>query len=144
VEAYDRDLKNRLAKGELEAIDNQVDPGTGTVRLKARFSNDDSALFPNQFVNARLLVDTLKGAVIVPTAALQQSPQGAFVYVVKADSTVDMRIVEIQATEGDNTALRSGLKAGEMVVTDGLEKLRPGSKVSIARPDAPGNTKAKS
>lgn len=144
VEAYDRDLKNRLAKGELEAIDNQVDPGTGTVRLKARFANDDSALFPNQFVNARLLVDTLKGAVLVPTAALQQSPQGAFVYVVKADSTVDMRIVEIQATEGDHTALRSGLKAGEVVVTDGLEKLRPGSKVSIAKADAPGNAKAKS
>jgi len=143
VEAYDRDLKNRLAKGELEAIDNQVDPGTGTVRLKARFSNDDSALFPNQFVNARLLVDTLKDTVIVPTAAIQQSPQGAFVYVVKADGTVDMRTVELQATEGDNTALRAGLKAGEVVVTDGLEKLRPGSKVSVAKPEAPGNGKAK-
>ena len=143
VEAYDRDLQRRLAQGVLEAIDNQVDPGTGTVRLKARFSNEDSALFPNQFVNARLLVDTLKGAVIIPTAALQQSPQGAFVYVVKADGTVDMRIVEIQATEGDHTALRSGLKAGEVVVTDGLEKLRPGSRVSVARPDAPGNAKAK-
>lgn len=143
VEAYDRDLEHRLAVGKLEAIDNQVDPGTGTVRLKARFSNDDSALFPNQFVNARLLVDTLKGAVIVPTAALQQSPQGAFVYVVKPDRTVDMRMVELQATEGDRTAIRSGLKAGEVVVTDGLEKLRPGSKVSIAKPDAPGNAKAK-
>ncbi len=143
VEAYDRDLKRRLARGELLAIDNQVDPGTGTVRLKARFSNDDAALFPNQFVNARLLVDTLKGAVLVPTTALQQSPQGAFVYVVKADGTVDMRIVAIQATEGDDTALGSGLKAGEVVVTDGLEKLRPGSRVSVARPEAPGNAKAK-
>lgn len=143
VEAYDRDLKRRLARGELLAIDNQVDPGTGTVRLKARFSNDDAALFPNQFVNARLLVDTLKGAVLVPTTALQQSPQGAFVYVVKADGTVDMRIVTIQATEGDDTALGSGLKAGEVVVTDGLEKLRPGSRVSVARPEAPGNAKAK-
>ena len=143
VEAYDRDLKRRLARGELLAIDNQVDPGTGTVRLKARFSNDDAALFPNQFVNARLLVDTLKGVVLVPTTALQQSPQGAFVYVVKADGTVDMRIVAIQATEGDDTALGSGVKAGEVVVTDGLEKLRPGSKVSVARPEAPGNAKAK-
>jgi multidrug efflux system membrane fusion protein len=143
VEAYDRDLKQRLARGELLAIDNQVDPATGTIRLKARFSNEDGALFPNQFVNARLLVDTLKGAVLVPTAALQQSPQGAFVYVVKADGTVDMRVVEIQATEGDDTALKSGLKAGEVVVTDGLEKLRPGSKVSVAKPEAPGNAKAK-
>lgn len=143
VEAYDRDLKRRLARGELLAIDNQVDPGTGTVRLKARFSNDDAALFPNQFVNARLLVDTLKGVVLVPTTALQQSPQGAFVYVVKADGTVDMRIVAIRATEGDDTALGSGVKAGEVVVTDGLEKLRPGSRVSVARPEAPGNAKAK-
>ncbi|GLH71002.1 multidrug transporter [Geothrix rubra] len=143
VEAFDRDLKQRLARGELLAIDNQVDPATGTIRLKARFSNEDGALFPNQFVNARLLVDTLKGAVLVPTAALQQSPQGAFVYVVKADGTVDMRVVEIQATEGDDTALKSGLRAGEVVVTDGLEKLRPGSRVSVAKPEAPGTAKAK-
>ena len=143
VEAYDRDLKRRLARGELMAIDNQVDPGTGTVRLKARFPNDDAALFPNQFVNARLLVDTLKGAVLIPTTALQQSPQGPFVYVVKADGTVDMRIVEVQATEGDDTALRSGLKAGEVVVTDGMEKLRPGSRVSVARPEAHGNAKGR-
>ncbi|HEX9011118.1 MAG TPA: MdtA/MuxA family multidrug efflux RND transporter periplasmic adaptor subunit [Holophagaceae bacterium] len=143
VEAYDRDLKQRLARGELLAIDNQVDPATGTIRLKARFSNEDGALFPNQFVNARLLVDTLKGAVLVPTAALQQGPQGAYVYVVKADGTVDMRIVEIQATEGDDTALKAGLRAGEVVVTDGLEKLRPGSKVSVAKPEGPGNAKAR-
>jgi multidrug efflux system membrane fusion protein len=143
VEAYDRDLKNLIAKGELEAIDNQVDPTTGTVKLKALFSNDDLALFPNQFVNARLLVDTLTGVVIVPTAAIQQGPQGAFVYVIKADNTVDMRSVEIQATEGDDTALRSGVKAGEDVVTDGLEKLGPGSKVSLAKPETPGNAKAK-
>lgn len=143
VEAYDRDLKQRLAQGELLAIDNQVDAATGTIRLKARFANQDGALFPNQFVNARLLVDTLKGTVLVPTAALQQGPQGAFVYVVKADGTVDMRIVETLATEGDDTALKAGLKAGEVVVTDGLEKLRPGSKVSIAKPEAPGTAKAK-
>jgi multidrug efflux system membrane fusion protein len=143
VEAYDRDMKNILAKGELEAIDNQVDTATGTVKLKARFTNEDLALFPNQFVNARLLVDTLKGVVIVPTAALQQGPQGAFVYVVKTDNTVDMRPVELLATEGDDTALQSGLQAGESVVTDGLEKLRPGSKVSVAKPEKPGNAKGK-
>ncbi|HEX9010733.1 MAG TPA: MdtA/MuxA family multidrug efflux RND transporter periplasmic adaptor subunit [Holophagaceae bacterium] len=143
VEAYDRDLQRRIAQGELEAIDNQVDPGTGTVRLKARFPNDSGALFPNQFVNAKLLVDTLRNVVIIPTAALQRGPQGAFVYVVKPDHTVDLRVVDIQATEGDDTAIRTGLKAGEMVVTDGLEKLRPGSPVSIAHPETGGNPKAK-
>ncbi|HEX9081572.1 MAG TPA: efflux RND transporter periplasmic adaptor subunit, partial [Holophagaceae bacterium] len=139
----DRDLQRRIAQGELEAIDNQVDPGTGTVRLKARFPNDSGALFPNQFVNAKLLVDTLRNVVIIPTAALQRGPQGAFVYVVKPDHTVDLRVVDIQATEGDDTAIRTGLKAGEMVVTDGLEKLRPGSPVSIAHPETGGNPKAK-
>ncbi len=142
VEAYDRDMRQRLATGELEAIDNQVDPGTGTVRLKARFPNTDGALFPNQFVNARLQVETLKGVVVVPTAALQRGPQGAFVYVVKPDRTADLRVVEVLATEGDDTAIGTGLKAGDQVVTDGMEKLRPGSPVSVARPEAGGNAKA--
>ena len=133
VEAWDRDLKTRLAIGTLAAIDNQVDQGTGTVRLKALFSNENRALFPNQFVNAQLLVDTLRGVVIVPTAAVQRSPQGAFVYVVKADSTVELRNVEVQGTDGDDTALSKGLSGGETVVTDGLEKLRPGSKVALPK-----------
>lgn len=133
VEAWDRDLKARLASGSLAAVDNQVDPATGTVRLKALFANDDRSLFPNQFVNARLLVDTLRRVVIVPTAAMQSSPQGAFVYVVKADSTVEMRAVEILATDGDETALKQGVTGGETVVTDGLEKLRPGSKVALPK-----------
>lgn len=136
VEAWDRDLKTRLATGTLAAIDNQVDPATGTVRLKALFTNDDRTLFPNQFVNARLLVDTLRQVVIIPTAAVQSSPQGSFVYVVKADSTVEMKPVQIQATEGDDTALAQGLSGGETVVTDGLEKLRPGSKVALPKPPA--------
>jgi multidrug efflux system membrane fusion protein len=136
VEAWDRDLRNRIAAGSLAAIDNQVDPATGTVRLKALFANDDRALFPNQFVNARLLVDTLRGVVIVPTAAVQRSPQGAFVYVVKADGTVDLRTIEVRGTDGDNTAVGKGLVGGETIVTDGLEKLRPGSKVAL--PKAPG------
>jgi len=134
VEAWDRDLKARLATGALAAIDNQVDPTTGTVRLKALFTNDDRTLFPNQFVNARLLVDTLRRVVIVPTAAVQRSPQGSFVYVVKADSTVEMRPVEVLATDGDETAVKQGLAGGETVVTDGLEKLRPGSKVALPKP----------
>jgi len=136
VEAWDRDLRTRLASGTLSAIDNQVDPGTGTVRLKALFSNGDKALFPNQFVNAQLLVDTLRGMVIVPTAAVQRSPQSSFVYVVKGDSTVELRTVEVAGTDGDDTAISKGLAGGETIVTDGLEKLRPGSKVAL--PKAPG------
>jgi multidrug efflux system membrane fusion protein len=134
VEAWDRDLRTRLGAGALAAIDNQVDPATGTVRMKALFSNEDHALFPNQFVNARLLVDTLRGVVIVPTAAIQRSPQGAFVYVVTADSLVELRSIEVQGTSGDDTAVTKGLAGGEMVVTDGLEKLRPGSKVALPKP----------
>ncbi|HLP31618.1 MAG TPA: efflux RND transporter periplasmic adaptor subunit, partial [Geothrix sp.] len=134
VEAWDRDLRTRLASGALAAIDNQVDPATGTVRMKAIFANDDRALFPNQFVNAQLLVDTLKGVVIIPTAAVQRSPQGAFVYVVKEDSTVDLRAIEVLGTDGDDSAVKQGLSGGELVVTDGLEKLRPGSKVILPKP----------
>jgi len=131
VEAFDRDLKNRIATGRLVALDNQVDSSTGTVKLKAQFTNEDQLLFPNQFVNAQLQLDTIKGAILVPTAAVQRSPQGAFIYVVKSDETVEMRMVEIQAVEGDRTAIRSGLSAGEVVVTDGIERLKAGSKVSL-------------
>ncbi len=141
VDAYDRDMTQRLAQGELDAMDNQVDPATGTVKLKARFPNEDHALFPNQFVNAKLFVDTLHQAVLIPTAALQRGPQGIYVYVVKPDHTVALRPVTVQATEGDATAIQSGLKAGEVVVTDGMEKLRPGSAVSLAKPDAPASAK---
>ncbi|MCE1205763.1 MAG: MdtA/MuxA family multidrug efflux RND transporter periplasmic adaptor subunit [Holophagaceae bacterium] len=133
VEAWDRDLKSRLAQGSLSAIDNQVDTATGTVRLKALFANEDRVLFPNQFVNAQLLVDTLRGVVIVPTAAIQRGPQGAFLYVVKPDSTVDLRIVEVQGTDGDESAVVKGLAGGETIVIDGLEKLRPGSKVALPK-----------
>jgi len=136
VEAWDRDLKTRLATGALSAIDNQVDTTTGTVRIKALFANEDRTLFPNQFVNARLLVDTLHGVVIIPTVAIQRGPQGAYVYVVKSDGTVDLVVIDTQGTDGDNTAVTKGLSGGETVVTDGLEKLRPGSKVTL--PKAPG------
>ncbi|MBI1753887.1 MAG: MdtA/MuxA family multidrug efflux RND transporter periplasmic adaptor subunit [Acidobacteria bacterium] len=133
VEAWDRDLKSRLASGSLAAIDNQVDTATGTVRLKAIFANEDRILFPNQFVNAQLLVDTLKGVVIIPTAAIQRGPQGAFVYAVKPDATVELRVIEPQGTDGDSTAIAKGLSGGETIVVDGLEKLRPGSKVALPK-----------
>ena len=144
TEAYDRDLKTRLAVGTLFAIDNQIDQTTGTVRLKALYTNEKSELFPNQFVNARLLVNTLKATVLIPTAAIQRSPQSTFVYVVKADSTVDMRPVDVQLTEGDNTSIRKGVAAGEKVVIDGVDKLQPGTKVSIAAGNGGGAGKGTS
>ena len=110
VEALDREQKNRLATGSLETIDNQIDPSTGTVKVKAVFANSDSELFPNQFVNARLLVDTLHDVTLVPNAAIQHSPQSAFVYVVKTDQTVEARNVEVKLTEGNETAIAKGLK----------------------------------
>ena len=134
VEAWDRDLKTRLATGTLAAVDNQVDAATGTVRLKALFTNQDQALFPNQFVNARLRLDTLRGALIIPSAAIQRSPKGPFVYVAKADGTADMRSIEIRGTDGEETAIGQGLKAGEAVIIEGMEKLRPGSKVALPKP----------
>jgi multidrug efflux system membrane fusion protein len=138
VDAYDRDLKNKLATGKLLAVDNQIDATTGTVRIKAIFDNNDEALFPNQFVNARLLVDTLHGVVTVPNAAIQRSPQSTFVYVVKPDHTVESRNVVVKMSEGDDATIQSGLAAGDMVVIDGVDKLRPGSKVDVSTVDANG------
>ena len=111
------------------AVDNQIDPATGTVRIKALFANVAGAPFANQFVNARLLIDTLRNTVIIPTAALQRSPQTTFVWAVKADSTVEMRNVDVQLTEGDATSIRKGIAPGEAVVTEGVDKLQPGTKV---------------
>jgi multidrug efflux system membrane fusion protein len=130
VEAYNRDLKQKLATGILLTIDNQIDPNTGTVRCKAIFPNEDSALFPNQFVNARLLVDTKAGAVIVPAAAIQRSPQSTFVYVVKDGGTVESRNVLVGPGEGDDVSVDSGLSAGEVVVVEGVDRLQHGSKVA--------------
>jgi multidrug efflux system membrane fusion protein len=133
VEAYDRDLKKKLASGALLAVDNQIDPTTGTVRLKAKFANADDSLFPNQFVNARILVDTLKHTLIVPAAAVQRSPQSTFVYVVGADDKVAMREINVLHTEGDDAAVSGKIAAGDSVVVDGVDKLQPGSKVSVSR-----------
>jgi len=107
------------------------------VKIKAIFDNETSILYPNQFVNARLLVDTLKAATLVPAAAVQRSPQSAFLYVVKPDSTVDMRPVEVQMTEGDVTAIRTGVSPGEVVIVEGVDRLQPGTKVSVGAPGAP-------
>jgi len=137
VDAFDRDMKNKLATGTLLAVDNQIDQTTGTVKIKAIFPNENLALFANQFVNARLLADTLRGVVLVPTAAIQRSPQSTFVYVVKPDATVDMRDVQVQLTQGDDTAIGKGVAAGETVVTDGVDKLQPGSKVALVTPGSP-------
>jgi len=130
VEAYDRNLKQKLTTGTLLTIDNQIDPNTGTVKCKAVFPNEDNALFPNQFVNARALVDTKKDTSIVPTAAVQRSPQGTFVYVVKDDTTVEMRNVAIGPSEGDEVAIDSGLAPGEVVVIEGVDRLQRGTKVA--------------
>lgn len=136
VDAFDRDNQKQLATGSLAAVDNQIDQTTGTVRLRAVFPNQEDALFPSQFVNARLLVDTLRHTVLVPTAAIQRSPTSTFVYRVKADHTVDSRPVVVQLSEGDTTALSSGVAPGEIVVTDGVDRLRPGSKVAATMADA--------
>jgi len=133
VEAWDRDFKQRLALGSVLAVDNQIDAATGTVRVKALFGNEDRTLYPSQFVNARLLVDTLRQAVLVPTAALQRSPQGTYLYVVKADSTVENRSVDVQLTEGEDTAIQKGVAPGEVVVVDGVDKLQPGTAVAVAK-----------
>lgn len=127
--AYNTDMKTLLATGTLAAIDNQIDSNTGTARFKAVFENTDLSLFPNQFVNVRLLVDTKKDVVLVPTAAVQRSPQSVFVYVIKADHTVDLRPIVPGPTEAGLTLIESGLQPGEIVVTDGVDKLQPGSRV---------------
>jgi membrane fusion protein, multidrug efflux system len=133
VEAYNRDLNTKLAAGSLLTVDNEIDPATGTVKLKAVFENADDALYANQFVNARLLADTVRGTVIVPTAAIQRSPPSAFVYVVRADNSVEVRNVQVRLTEGDRTAIQAGLVPGELVVTEGVDKLQPGMTVSVHR-----------
>jgi len=129
VDAYARDDQTKLATGTLLTIDNQIDQATGTDRLKATFDNTDGALFPNQFVNIRLLLDVRKNSTIVPSVAVQRGPQGNFVYVVKADKTVEARTVTVALTQSNQSAIGSGLQAGEVVVTDGQDKLQNGAKV---------------
>jgi multidrug efflux system membrane fusion protein len=131
VDAYNREQTRKLSSGALLTMDNQIDPSSGTVRLKAEFANKDHRLFPNQFVNARLLLDTRRGVVVIPTAAIQRSTQGTFVFLVKADQTVAMRRVRLGPSEADEAAVEEGLAVGDLVVVEGLERLREGSKVVV-------------
>jgi membrane fusion protein, multidrug efflux system len=130
VDAYSRDDTTKLATGKLLTIDNQIDQTTGTGKLKAMFENVDNMLFPNQFVNARLLLETRKGVTVVPAAAIQRGPQGStFTYVVKADKTVEVRPVKVALTQGNLSVVASGVAPGEQLVTDGQDKLQAGSRV---------------
>jgi multidrug efflux system membrane fusion protein len=129
VEAYSRDNQTKLATGKLMTIDNQIDPTTGTAKLKAVFDNKDNQLWPNQFVNANLLLETRKNSTVLPTAAILRGPQGTFVYAVKPDKTVEARTVTIALTQGNTTVVTSGLNPGDTVVTDGQDKLQTGSTI---------------
>jgi multidrug efflux system membrane fusion protein len=129
VDAWDRDQKIKLASGKLLTVDNQIDTTTGTVKLKAEFANDNLALFPNQFVNVRMLVQTLPDATLVPSAAIQRGAPGTFVYVVKDDHTVVVTPVKTGPVQGEVTAIASGLAPGDVVGAIGADKLREGAKV---------------
>jgi multidrug efflux system membrane fusion protein len=131
VEAYSRDNQTKLATGKLQTIDNQIDQTTGTAKLKAVFDNKDNQLWPNQFVNANLLLETRKDSTVLPTAAILRGPQGTFVYLVKSDKTVEARTVTVSIAQGNNTAIASGLNPGDTVVTDGQDKLQTGSKIEF-------------
>jgi multidrug efflux system membrane fusion protein len=142
VDAYDRDMKQKLAQGTLITVDNQIDQTTGTVRLRANFNNEDGALFPNQFVNARLLVEERRGVVLLPSAAIQRSSNSTYVYLIRPDSTVTVRNIKEGITEGDQSEITSGLKAGDVVVLTGADKLQEGSKVNAQmQPDGGGARK---
>ncbi len=137
VEAWDSGQKLRLGAGKLLSTDNQIDSATGTLKLKAEFPNQERSLFPNQFVNVRMLLGREEGLVVVPAAAVQRGAQGTFAYVVKEDSTVSMRQVRTGIVDGDRVAIASGLKAGERVVIDGADKLREGGKVEVIDRNTP-------
>jgi len=131
VTLFDRSNTNELAQGYLAAVDNMVNTTTGTVQLRAVFQNKDGRLFPNEFVNAALLVDTLKDTVVVPVAAIQRGVPGTFVYLVNSDDSVSLRVVSVGPADGERVAVLSGLKPGDEVVTDGAEQLKDGAKVTL-------------
>jgi multidrug efflux system membrane fusion protein len=144
VDVYDRAGQTKLTSGTLASIDNQIDTSTGTVKAKAEFANGDESLFPNQFVNVRVLLDVMKDAIVIPTSALQRGADGLFVYTVKPDHTVTVRVIKTGPTEGERVAVVSGLQVGETVVTDGADKLREGSTVELPGEAPPaGDVKAK-
>jgi len=131
VDAFNRDQSQKLSTGYLLTVDNQIDPATGTVKLKAMFDNKKNELFPQQFVNARLLLDTKRDTTVVPASAIQRSQQKTFVYIVKEDKTVSVRPVSVGPGEGDNVSIEEGVSPGEVVVVEGAERLRDGSKVEL-------------
>ena len=137
VDAWDRDQKNKLASGFLLSSDNQIDTATGTIKMKAQFPNQDGMLFPNQFVNVRMVVDTKKGATVIPMAAIQRGARGTIVYVVKPDKTISMRPVTLGPVENDMVAIEGTVAPGEMVVVDGIDRLREGAKVEVTAPFVP-------
>jgi len=137
VTVYDSDNTAELAAGTLYAISNQMATSTGTVTLRATFANDDEALFPNEFVNVNLLVETLQNAVLVPTAAVQSGAPGDFVYLVDSDQTVSVHKVTRGPSDGKNTVIQSGLAAGQIVVTDGMDRLSDGAKIKVSAPKPP-------
>jgi multidrug efflux system membrane fusion protein len=141
VEAWDRELKNKIATGYLATHDNQIDQTTGTLKLRALFDNNDDSLFPNQFVNARMLVEQKTGVTLVPGAAVQRNSQNIFVYIVKPNQTVTVHTVTVGTTEGDLTEITSGLNPDDVVVTDGVDKLQEGTRVAAK---IPGETPAAS
>jgi multidrug efflux system membrane fusion protein len=131
VDAFSRDDQTKLATGKLLTIDNEIDPTTGTAKLKAVFDNKDNQLWPNQFVNADLLLETRKNSTVIPTAAILRGPQGTFVYAVNPDKTVQDKVVTISLTQGDTTVVTSGVNPGDTVVTDGQDKLQRGSLINV-------------
>ena len=144
VDAFNRDQSQKLSTGYLLTIDNQIDPTSGTVKLKAVFENKDNSLFPSQFVNARLLLDTKRNITTVPASAIQRSPQGTFVFIVKEDKTASMRAVRVGPGEADIVSIEEGLTPGDVVVVEGAERLRDGSKVELPTQgqDAKANRKS--
>ncbi|WP_286782676.1 MdtA/MuxA family multidrug efflux RND transporter periplasmic adaptor subunit [Leclercia sp. UBA1284] len=131
VEAWDRANKQKLSEGTLLSLDNQIDTTTGTIKLKARFTNQDDALFPNQFVNARMLVSTQDNAVVIPTAALQMGNEGNFVWVLNSENKVSKHLVKTGIQDSQTVVISAGLSAGDRVVTDGIDRLTEGAKVEV-------------
>ena len=134
VEVWDRDRRTRLAMGAVSSLDNAIDPATGTIRVKAQFDNRDGVLYPNQFVNIRLQLDTLAGATVVPSNSVQRGATGSFVYRINEAGVVSVRPIEVLAVEGDWAGVRGDLSPGDRVVTDGADRLRDGAQVEVIAP----------
>jgi multidrug efflux system membrane fusion protein len=141
VEALDRTEQNVLARGMLKTVDNQIDLATGTLRLKAEFPNEDDRLFPNQFVNVRLQVRTLRDAVVIPTAAVQFGSRGPYVYIVNEQSQATVRDIVLGPAEGELQAVAKGLQPGDRVILEGVDRLREGRNVTMVEDEQPGAVK---